>query len=168
MSATSGGGQQGKKSGKALAEAIQEIATQSAPARNEYFRNLSAATAGLPQGIPAAQTAYTNALGASDTHLKRMAAQYQQAGVDPVFTKSALDQASMQGRTSAEDARQAITAQFLGQTPSAVLGTTAQGQQGLLASAQRGYGITAAQQAQNTQLAGAGAAAIGTIIAAFL
>jgi len=167
MGGSKGGGA-GKKSSKQLAAATQEIANQTRPAREQYFRDLSSALAGRPQDIPTAQMAYKTALASSNQTVQQLRQSYGKSGVEARFANPALDQARMEGGRSAEDARQAIVSQLLGQAPSAVLGTTAQGQQGLLSSAQRGFGIAAAQQAQNTQLAGAGAAALASILVALL
>jgi hypothetical protein len=158
----------GKKSSKQLAKSINEVSAQSQPAREEYYRNLQSALAGRGQDIPAAQAAYKDVLASAQTGTAQTAKDLRASGVESRFASPILDKMQMEGGRSADDARQQIMNAFLGQAPSSILGSTAQGQQGLLSSAQRYNQLFGAAQASNTQVGAAGAGAAAAILAAFL
>lgn len=151
-----------------LATSINEVSAQSAPERAVYFRNLQAALQGRGEDIPAAQEAYRASLAASQQGLRETGHDLRGQGLESRFASPILDRLGMEGRRSAEDARQAVINAFLGQAPSTALETTAQGQAGLLSSAQRGATVSAVGSAAQGQAVSSGAGAIGSLLGALL
>lgn len=158
----------GKKSTAQLTASINEVAAQTGPARNVYYRNLQSALAGRGEQIPAAQEAYKSVLAASQQGIRETAKDLRSSGIESRFASPIVDRMGMEGRRSADEARQQVMNSFLVQAPNAVLGTTAQGQAGLQSSANRYQQLAAAAQAQTTQTEQAGGAAVGALGGAVL